>query len=37
MMEKETYWSKFADDFEDRTNYVVGKKDMGIIESFFSE
>ena len=30
-MEKEQYWSKFADDFEERNNYVVGSEDMGII------
>lgn len=30
-MEKETYWSKFADDFEELNNYVVGKSDMNII------
>ena len=36
-MEKETYWSKFADDLEERTNYVVGKNDIEIIESFVSE
>ena len=37
MMEKETYWSKFADDLEERTNYVVGKNDMGLIVSFLSD
>jgi ubiquinone/menaquinone biosynthesis C-methylase UbiE len=37
MMEKETYWSKFADDFEERTNYVVGKNDMRLIVSFLSD
>ena len=36
-MEKETYWSKFADDLEERTNYVVGKNDIEIIESFLSK
>ena len=30
-MEKEKYWSRFADDFEERNNYVVGKSDMTII------
>ena len=30
-MEKEKYWSKFADDFEELNNYVVGKSDMDII------
>lgn len=28
MIEKEKYWSRFADDFEERNNYVVGKLDM---------
>jgi hypothetical protein len=37
MIEKETYWSKFADDLEERTNYVVGKNDIEIIESFLSK
>ena len=32
-MEKETYWSKFADDLEERTNYVVGKNDIEIIKT----
>jgi ubiquinone/menaquinone biosynthesis C-methylase UbiE len=36
-MEKETYWSKFANDFEERTNYVVGKNDMELIETFLSK
>ena len=30
-MEKEQYWSKFADDFEERNNYVVGSEDIDII------
>ncbi len=30
-MEKELYWSKFAEDFEERNNYVVGSGDMSII------
>ncbi|PID50401.1 MAG: methyltransferase type 11 [Proteobacteria bacterium] len=30
-MEKEQYWSKFAEDFEERNNYVVGSSDMSII------
>lgn len=30
-MKKETYWSKFADDFEERNNYVVGKESMAEI------
>ena len=36
-MEKEIYWSKFANDFEERTNYVVGKNDMELIETFLSK
>ena len=31
MMEKETYWSRFANDFEELNNYVVGKSDMEVI------
>lgn len=31
MTEKETYWSRFADDFEDKSNYVVGKNDVDIV------
>ena len=31
MTEKEAYWSRFADDFEEKSNYVVGKTDMDII------
>ena len=30
-MEKEVYWSRFADDFEEKSNYVVGKADVEII------
>ena len=30
-MEKEQYWSKFAEDFEERNDYVVGSDDMAII------
>ena len=37
MMEKETYWSKFADDFEERTNNVVGKNDIELIKTVLSE
>jgi len=36
-MEKETYWSKFADDLEERTNYVVGKNDIEIIKTVLAE
>ena len=31
MIITETYWSRFANDFEERNNYVVGKSDMRII------
>lgn len=31
MKEKETYWSRFAGDFEERNAYVVGKSDMEAI------
>jgi ubiquinone/menaquinone biosynthesis C-methylase UbiE len=37
MTEKETYWSKFASDLEDRTNYVVGKNDIEVTKTFLSE
>ena len=37
MMEKETYWSKFADDFEERTNNVIGKSDIELIKTVLSE
>ena len=37
MMEKETYWSKFANDLEERTNYVVGKNDIEVIKTFLTE
>lgn len=30
-MEKETYWSRFAEDFEEKNCYVVGKNDMAHI------
>lgn len=30
-MEKEQYWSRFAEDFEKRNNYVVGSHDMSIL------
>lgn len=30
-MEKETYWSRFAKDFEERNLYVVGKKDTALV------
>ncbi|QGY47588.1 methyltransferase domain-containing protein [Maribellus comscasis] len=31
MGQKETYWSRFADNFEERNNYVVGKADVDLI------
>ena len=31
MEQKEIYWSRFANDFEERNNYVIGKSDMDII------
>ena len=31
MTEKEVYWSRFADDFEKQSNYVVGKTDVDVI------
>ncbi len=30
-MDKEEYWSKFVEDFEERNNYVVGSDDMSIM------
>ena len=30
-MEKENYWSRFADDFEERNNYVAGEKNIDAI------
>ncbi len=36
-MKKETYWSKFADDLEERTSYVVGKNDIETIKTVLSE
>jgi ubiquinone/menaquinone biosynthesis C-methylase UbiE len=30
MEEKEKYWSRFADNFEENNNYVVGQEDMNI-------
>ncbi len=36
-MQKETYWSRFASDFEERNKYVVGKKDMHLILNKISE
>lgn len=36
-MKKETYWSKFANDLEERTNYVVGKNDIEVIKTFLTK
>lgn len=36
-MNKETYWSRFANDFEVRVNYIVGKNDIELMKSFLSE
>ncbi|MFA5419065.1 MAG: class I SAM-dependent methyltransferase [Bacteroidales bacterium] len=30
-MKKETYWSRFSNDFEERNNYVVGKSDIELL------
>lgn len=30
-MEKETYWSRFASDFEEKNNLIVGKESMQVI------
>jgi len=30
-MPRERYWSRFASDFEERNNYVVGKDDMNLV------
>jgi ubiquinone/menaquinone biosynthesis C-methylase UbiE len=30
-MEKETYWSQFADNFDESNNYVVGKEDIDLL------
>ena len=37
MVEKETYWSEFADDLEARTNYVVGDTDIEATKMFLAE
>lgn len=36
-MKKETYWSKFANDLEERTYYVVGKNDIEVIKTFLTK
>ncbi len=37
MMEKEVYWSRFADDFEEKSNYVVGQADVDILLNKLAE
>lgn len=37
MIEKETYWSRFATDFEERTNYVVGNDHIELIKAVLSK
>ncbi len=37
MEQKEVYWSRFADDFEEKNNYVIGKHDMELILAKVSE
>ena len=37
MMEKETYWSEFADDLEEQTNYVVGENDIEVTKTFLAQ
>ena len=36
-MEKETYWSEFANDLEERTNYVVGEGDIEATKTYLAE
>jgi len=37
MTEKETYWSRFATDFEERTNYVVSNDHIELIKAVLSK
>jgi ubiquinone/menaquinone biosynthesis C-methylase UbiE len=37
MTEKETYWSRFAGDFDERTNYVVGNDHIELIKAVLSK
>ena len=37
MMEKETYWSKFAADFEERASYVVGNDHIELTKAVLSK
>lgn len=36
-MQRERYWSRFADDFEEQVTYIVGNHDMEIIKRRISE
>lgn len=36
-MEKETYWSRFASDFEERNTYVVGSGDMDLVRQMVAD
>lgn len=36
-MQEEKYWSRFATDFEERNNYVVGLEDMNIVKQQVAE
>lgn len=36
-MEKEVYWSRFADNFEELSGYVVGKDDLALVLSVLAE
>lgn len=31
--QKETYWSRFAGDFDERNKYVVGEKTIGMVKA----
>ena len=35
--QKETFWSRFADDFEERNNYVAGKDEIENLKNHLSE
>lgn len=36
-MEKERYWSEFANDLEERTNYVVGESDIEATKTYLAK
>lgn len=36
-MDKEIYWSRFADDFQERNSYVIGNADMQLMFNKLSE